>query len=102
MAKQKPAKAKQTNTKEGGKALYKPFPSKLAGKKYSVYVKSASGGKKLIHFGQKGAQDWRSGTASAEKRKSYRARASKIKKKDGSLAVKDKNTANYWAYHYLW
>lgn len=100
MAKEKPAK--KENTKSDGKPLYKPFPSKLKGKKYSVYVKSASGGKKLIHFGQKGAQDWRSGTASAEKRKSYRARASKIKKKDGSLAVKDKNTANYWAYHYLW
>ena len=100
MAKEKPAK--KTNTKEAGKALFKTFPSKISGKKYSVYVKSASGGKRLIHFGQKGAQDWRSGTASAEKRKSYRARASKIKKKDGSLAVKDKNSANYWAYHYLW
>ncbi len=100
MAKEKTKKT--TNTKGEGKALYKPFPSKLAGKKYSVYVKSASGGKRLIHFGQKGAQDWRSGTASAEKRKSYRARASKIKKKDGSLAVKDKNSPNYWAYHYLW
>ena len=100
MAKEKPAK--KANTKSDGNPLYKPFPSKVKGKKYSVYVKSASGGKRLIHFGQKGAQDWRSGTASAEKRKSYRARASKIKKKDGSLAVKDKNTANYWAYHYLW
>lgn len=84
------------------KPLYKPFKSKIKGKKYSVYVKSPSGNPKLIHFGQAGAQDWRSGTASAEKRKSYRARASKIKKKDGSLAVKDKNTANYWAYNYLW
>ncbi len=90
------------NTKGEGKALYKPFKSDVKGKKYSVYVKSASGGKKKINFGQTGAQDWRSGTASAEKRKSYRARASKIKKKDGSLAVKDKNSANYWAYHYLW
>jgi len=92
---------KQSN---GGtpKTLYKPKPSSKAGKKYMVYVKSPSGNPKLIHFGQKGAQDWRSGTASAEKRKSYRARASKIKKKDGSLAVKDKNTANYWAFNYLW
>ncbi len=93
-------KAKQA--KGAVKTLYKPKPSTKAGKKYMVYVKSPSGNPKLIHFGQKGAQDWRSGTASAEKRKSYRARASKIKRKDGSLAVKDKNTANYWAYHYLW
>ncbi len=95
-------KAKTTKAKGEVKTLYKPKPSTKAGKKYMVYVKSPSGNPRLIHFGQKGAQDWRSGTASAEKRKSYRARASKIKKKDGSLAVRDKNTANYWAYHYLW
>lgn len=88
--------------KSDGKALYKPFPSKAKGKKYSVYVKSPSGGKRLIHFGAKGMDDWKSGTATKEQRKSYRARAGGIKKKDGSLAVKDKNSANYWAYHYLW
>ena len=36
------------------KPLYKPFKSKKKGKKFSVYVKSASGGKKLIHFGAAG------------------------------------------------
>jgi hypothetical protein len=84
------------------KPLYKPFKSKKAGKKYSVYVKSASGGKKLIHFGQAGAPDWRSGTASSAQRKSYLARAKGIRKKDGSLAYKDKNSPNYWAVRYLW
>ncbi len=101
-AKNTKGEGKRSNASTDAKALYKPFKSDVKGKKYSVYVKSASGGKKKINFGQTGAQDWRSGTASAEKRKSYRARASKIKKKDGSLAVKDKNSANYWAYHYLW
>ena len=85
-----------------GKPLYKPFKSKKAGKKMSVYVKSESGGRKLIHFGQAGAPDWRSGTASAAQRKSYLARAKGIRKKDGSLAYKDKNSPNYWAVRYLW
>ena len=85
-----------------GKPLYKPFKSKKKGKKYSVYVKSASGNKRLIHFGQAGAPDWRSGTASAAQRKSYLARAKGIRKKDGSLAWKDKNSPNYWAVRYLW
>ena len=92
------AKAKQTD----GKPLYKPFKSKKKGKKYSVYVKSKSGGKRLIHFGQAGAPDWRSGTASAAQRKSFRARAAGIKKKDGTQAIKDKNSPAYFAYHYLW
>ena len=35
------------------KPLYKPFVSKAQNKKYSVYVKSSTGGKKLIHFGDK-------------------------------------------------
>ena len=43
------------------KPLYKPFKSSKAGKKYSVYVKSKSGGKRLIHFGAAGMDDWRSG-----------------------------------------
>ena len=88
--------------KEDSKPLYKPFKSKKAGKKYSVYVKSKSGGKRLIHFGAKGMDDWRSGTATPAQRKSFRARMKGIKKKDGSFAYKDKNTSAYWALNYLW
>lgn len=89
-------------TKEGKPVLYKPFRSKKKGKKMSVYVKSKSGGTKIIHFGAKGMDDFRSGTATKEQRKSYLARAKGIKKKDGSLAWKDKNSPNYWAVKYLW
>ena len=46
--------------------------------------------------------DWRSGKATAAQRKSFRARMSGIKKKDGTLAVKDKNSPAYWALNYLW
>lgn len=84
------------------KPLYKPFPSKKKDKKYSVYVKGKNGNKRLIHFGAKGMDDWRSGTATKEQRKSYKARARGIKNKSGQLTYKDKNTANYWSYHYLW
>tara|TARA_R100000951_G_scaffold99715_1_gene90194 strand:+ start:997 stop:1275 length:279 start_codon:yes stop_codon:yes gene_type:complete len=89
------------------KPLYKPFKSKKAGKKYSVYVKSKSGAKgkdrkRLIHFGAAGMDDWRSGKATPAQRKSYRARAAGIKKKDGSQAIKDKNSPAYWSYNYLW
>ena len=87
---------------EDSKPLYKPFKSKKAGKKYSVYVKSKSGGKRLIHFGAAGMDDWRSGKASPAQRKSYRARAAGIKKRDGSQAIKDKNSPAYWSYNFLW
>ena len=93
---------KRSNAQGDKKPLYKPFKSKKSGKKFSVYVKSPSGGKKLIHFGATGYPDFRSGSATAEQRKSYLARAKGIRKKDGSLAYKDKNTANYWAVRYLW
>ena len=93
------AKAKQS---KDTKPLYKPFPSKAKGKKYSVYVKSSSGGKKLIHFGAKGMDDWKSGKATKEQRKSYLARAKGIRDKNGNLTWKDKNSPNYWSIRYLW
>jgi hypothetical protein len=82
--------------------LYKPFPSKLPTKKYSVLVKNDKGGTKIIHFGLRGSKDFRSGTASEKERDAYRARASKVKKKDGSLAVRDKNSPAYWSFNFLW
>ena len=74
--------------------LYKPFKNNTSSKnKYFV---------KRIGFGLKGYDDWRSGTATKEQRKSYRARASGIKNKQGQLTYKLKDTKNYWAYNYLW
>jgi len=92
-------------TKDGKPILNKPFKSSKtpAGKKYSVYVKADNKkGYKTIHFGAKGMDDWRSGTATKEQRKSFRARMAGVKRKDGSLAIKDKSSPAYWAYHYLW
>lgn len=78
--------------------LYQPFKSNLDKKKYAVKVRDG----KIIHFGQKGAKDFRSGTATREERYRYRRRASKIKKKDGSFAINDVNSPAYWSYNYSW
>ena len=82
--------------------LYQPFPSKNKKHKYSVYVKGTNGKPKLIGFGSPGFDDWRSRTATAEKRDAYQARAKAIRKKDGSLAYKDKDSPSWFSYHYLW
>ena len=83
------------------KPLNKPFPSKVSGKKMTVIVMS-NGKRKAIHFGAEGYPDFRSGTATAEQRKSYLARARGIRNKKGELTYKDKTTANYWSVRYLW
>ena len=83
--------------------LNKPFKSDVKGKKYSVYVKfNNKKGYKKINFGATGYPDWRSGKATKEQRKSFRARMKGIKNKQGQLTYKDKTTANYWAVSYLW
>jgi len=84
------------------KPLNKPFPSTVKGKKYSVYVKDSNGKIKKVNFGQKGYDDYRSGTATKEQRKSYLARAKGIKNKQGQLTYLDKTSSNHWSYFYLW
>ena len=83
------------------KKLNKPFKSKVKGKKYSVFVKDGDKIKK-VNFGSAGMDDWRSGTATKEQRKSFRARMMGIKRKDGSYAYKDKTSPAYWSLNYLW
>jgi len=83
------------------KKLNKPFKSNVKGKKYSVYVKDGDKVKK-VNFGAKGMDDWRSGTATKEQRKSFRARMKGIKRKDGTFAYKDKTSPAYWSLNYLW
>lgn len=87
----------------GRPKLDRPFPSKHPVKKYSVYVKADNEqGYKLIHFGARGMDDWRSGTATSEQRRAFRARLKGIKKKDGSYAYKDKGSPAYWSLNYSW
>lgn len=84
------------------KMLYKPFPSRCKHKKYSVYVKSPSGGKKIIHFGDKRYEHYHDKIGyysskdhgDSERRKNYRTRH------NGEQNDKDK--AGWWAWHKLW
>lgn len=82
---------------KSNKPLYKPFKSKAKNKKYSVYVKK-DGKKKLIHFGDKRYKH----NYSEKARKSYLARSSGIRDKEGKLTKNNKNSANYWSRRYLW
>jgi len=83
------------------KPLYKPFKSKVKGKKFSVYVKSPTGKPKLIGFGLRGMQDYTQ-HKDKKRRASYLARAKGIKDKQGRLTYMNKNSANYWAIRKLW
>ena len=82
------------------KPLYKPFPSKAKGKKYSVYVMK-EGKKRLIHFG---ASDYKDFTQHKDpkRRKNYLTRSAGIRDKQGNLTKDDKNSSNYWSRKVLW
>lgn len=76
-------------------------------KKYMVQYKDG-----WIHFGDTRYQHYKDSTplklyshldhGDKERRGNYRARASKIRDKEGKLTYNDKSSANYYAYHYLW
>lgn len=83
------------------KPLYKPFKSKAKNKKYSVYVKGASGKPKLIHFGDSRYGQFKDklGVYSnldhndPKRKKAYY---------DRHGPATDKNTAKYWSHKILW
>ena len=84
--------------------LYKPFPTpKKHPKKYGVYVKSKSGGIKVIYFGDKKYQHYYDkgkyysylNHLDKNRRRLYRIRH----KKDN---IRDKNMPGYWSWYYLW
>lgn len=83
------------------KPLYKPFKSKAKNKKYSVYVKSKTGGKKLIHFGDKRYGQFK------DKLGEYSSKDHNDPKRkkayyDRHGQTKDKNSAKYWSHKILW
>lgn len=55
----------------------------------------------IIHFGQKDSITFLEG-GTEEKRQSYKARASKIKNKQGRFTFKIPFTSNFLAYNLLW
>ena len=65
-------------------------------KKYAVLYND-----KWIHFGDNRYEDYTT-HKDPERRQNYKSRASKITNKYGELTYKNKNYANFWAYHLLW
>jgi TFIIF-interacting CTD phosphatase-like protein len=79
--------------------LNKPIRSTRPDKKKMVYVKDPSTGKiKTIHFGARGYRH----NYSEKAWRSYIARASGIRDKEGNLTKDNKLSANYWAIRELW
>jgi hypothetical protein len=76
---------------------YQPIKSNRKNKKFKVLVDN----NKIIHFGDSRYQDF---TQHKDKKRqaSYCKRAKGIKDKNGNLTYKNKNTANYWSYNFLW
>lgn len=65
-------------------------------KKYAVFYDN-----KWIHFGDIRYDDYTS-HKDKDRRDAYRSRASRITNKYGEYTYKDRNYANFWAYHLLW
>ena len=81
--------------------------SNVKNKKYSV----TSPNGKTINFGDKRYTQFKDNALGLyksqnnndeERRKRYKARASKIKDKSGNLTFKNPEFANYYSYKYLW
>ncbi len=82
--------------------------STRAGKKYSV--KTPQG--KTVHFGSASMGHYKDRTGvgawsskdhnDSKRRESYRKRSAGIRNKAGELTYKNKESANYYSYHYLW
>tara|TARA_R110002096_G_C14424556_1_gene709425 strand:+ start:322 stop:606 length:285 start_codon:yes stop_codon:yes gene_type:complete len=87
--------------KQPKKELYKPFKSKAKNKKYSVYVKSKTGGTRLLHFGDSRYPQFKDKLGhyshlnhnDPQRRKNYYSRHGKATSKD---------SAKYWAHKILW
>lgn len=87
------------------------FKSNVKNKKYRVEF-MYQGKLRKVNFGQLGYEHFKDSTplklykhldhGDKERRKSYKARASGIKNKQGELTYKNPLYANYWAYKYLW
>ena len=81
--------------------MYQPFVSSAKNKKYSVYVKSASGNKKLIRFGDTRYGQYKDKLGhykskdhlDQKRRKAYYTRHG---------AATNKNTSKYWSHKILW
>ena len=87
------------------------FKSNVKNKKYRVEF-MYNGKLHKVNFGDKRYEQFKDSTPlklynhldhnNKERRKNYRARASRIKNKKGELTYKNPLYPNYWSYKYLW
>ena len=78
----------------------KSVPSDKKDKKRMVLVKH-KGKVKLVHFGQKGYEDFTQ-HKNKKRRENYLTRSAGIRNKDGKLTKDDPFSPNYWARKELW
>ena len=69
-------------------------------RKNNKYMATLPGGKK-VHFGSPKYPDYTI-HKDKERRDKYRARATKIKNKQGELTYTNPESSNYWSLHLLW
>ena len=69
-------------------------------RKNNKYMATLPGGKK-VHFGSPKYPDYTI-HKDKERRDKYRARATKIKNKQGELTYTNPESANFWSTHLLW
>lgn len=80
--------------------LYQPFVSTSAAKKYSVYVMK-NGRRRLIHFGQKGYQQYHDKLGHySNLDHNDKKRRDLYYKRHGQTT--DKSSAKYYSHKYLW
>lgn len=77
-----------------------PIASNRKGKKKMVLVRKG-GRVKLVHFGQKGYEDFTQ-HKDPKRRENYLKRSGGIRGKGGKLTANDPFSANYWARKELW
>lgn len=90
------------------------FEEGTGNKKYKVKIYDGKNKKlkKTVQFGDKRYEQYKDKTPlglysnkdhnDINRRKKYRARASKIKNKEGKLTYKIKYSPNFFSYNYLW
>jgi len=78
----------------------KPIRSNRKGKKFMVLVKRGDR-IKLVHFGQKGYEDFTQ-HKDKKRQKNYLTRSAGIRNKSGKLTKDDPFSPNYWARRKLW
>tara|TARA_Y100001970_G_scaffold269929_1_gene363206 strand:+ start:39 stop:362 length:324 start_codon:yes stop_codon:yes gene_type:complete len=78
----------------------KPIRSNKKDKKFMVLVKRGDR-IKLLHFGQKGYEDFTQ-HKDKKRQKNYLTRSAGIRNKEGKLTKDDPFSPNYWARRKLW